>query len=70
MLTININSNKGSCTSLTSMSQNLNCASKIDIAPLSTQGPDLQVSPRTPGAGKDYILEVAPDFDAPMDLGV
>lgn len=69
MPTINVNSNKGTCVSFTSMSQNLNGASKIDIAQVSTQGPDLPLSYRTPGAGKGLVLEVAPDFDAPLEFG-
>ncbi len=65
-----INVNKGVCVSFTSMSQNLNGTSKIDMAEVSTQGPDLSLSYRTPGAGKELVLEVAPDFDAPMEFGV
>ena len=52
---------------LVSLSQNLNVASKIDMVPIETQSPSLL--PRIPGAGKDLILEVAPDFDAPLELG-
>lgn len=25
--------------------------------------------PRIPGSGKEHILQVSPDFDAPLDLG-
>jgi hypothetical protein len=58
-------SNEVPCVSL---SQNLNTASKIDIVVLTTQPPGL-ILPRIPGSGKEYIVEVAPDFDAPLELG-
>jgi hypothetical protein len=51
-----------------SLSQNLTPASKVDLVVLTTQDPVLLL-PRIPGSGKEYIVEVAPDFDAPLDLG-
>jgi hypothetical protein len=52
---------------LVSLSQNLNVTSKIDMVQIETQSPSLL--PRIPGSGKDLILEVARDFDAPLELG-
>jgi hypothetical protein len=54
---------------LTSTSQNCNPASKIDMVFLSTQNPDLFTQPMVPGAGKEYIVQVAPDFDDTLDFG-
>lgn len=58
-------SNESPCVSL---NQNLTTASKIDILLVTTQNPVLQL-PRIPGSGKEYIVEVAADFDAPFELG-
>jgi len=55
--------------SLTSLSQNLNTASKIDIVLPTSQNQDSTNLPRMPGAGKEQILHVSPDFDAALDLG-
>lgn len=65
---ININSG-GLFWSLTSVSQNVNTASKIDLVVPSSQNPDPFTLPRVPGTGKDFIVNVAPDFDAPIDFG-
>lgn len=54
---------------LTSTSQNCNTASKIDMVFLSTQTPDLFTHPMVPGAGKEYIVQVAPDFDDTLEFG-
>ena len=54
--------------SLTSLSQNLNTASKIDMVIPTTQTPDLLTAPRIPGSGKDYIVQVAHDFDATFEF--
>lgn len=54
---------------LTSTSQNLNAASKIDMVIPTTQEPDVFTSPMVPGFGKDYVIEVAPDFDEPFEFG-
>jgi hypothetical protein len=54
---------------LTSTSQNCNTASKIDLVPMATQYPDLFTQPMVPGAGKEYIVQVAPDFDDSLDFG-
>lgn len=54
---------------LTSTSQNCNAASKIDLVYLPTQSPDIFTQPMIPGAGKEYVVEVAPDFDDTLDLG-
>jgi hypothetical protein len=61
--------NSGIYGPLTSTSQNCNAASKIDIVSLQTQIPDLFTQPMVPGAGKQYIVQVAPDFDETLDLG-
>ncbi len=66
-ITINLN-NEGPFISLTSLSQNFNTASKIDIVLPTSQTQDLQL-PRIPGLGKEYIVHVAPDFDAPVEFG-
>jgi hypothetical protein len=55
--------------SVTSLSQNLNTASKIDMVFPTTQQPDVLTAPRTPGSGKEYIVHVAPDFDATYEFG-
>lgn len=68
MSNFTVDLNQGPCVSLTSLSQNLNAASKIDIVWLTTQVLDSSALPRIPGAGKDYVLQVAPDFDAPLDF--
>ena len=68
MQNFTVDVNQGLCTPLTSLSQNLNAASKIDIVLLTTQFVDAQMFSRIPGAGKEYIVQVAPDFDEPMDL--
>jgi hypothetical protein len=54
---------------LISTSQNCNTASKIDLVPLPTQSPDLFTHPMVPGAGKEFVVEVAPDFDDTLDFG-
>ena len=54
---------------LTSTSQNSNAASKIDIVFLPTQLPDLFTQPMVPGAGKEYIVQVSPDFDETIEFG-
>jgi hypothetical protein len=61
--------NSGSYGPLTSTSQNCNAASKIDLVPMSTQGPDVFTQPMVPGAGKGYIVHVASDFDDTLDFG-
>lgn len=61
--------NSGLFVSLTSLSQNWNAASKIDMVIPTTQIPDFLTLPRMPGTAKDYIVYVAPDFDAPLELG-
>jgi hypothetical protein len=63
---VNITMNEGQFASLTSTSQNPNAASKIDMVSLYTQTNPLP--PRVPGLGAEYILHVAPDFDASLDL--
>jgi hypothetical protein len=61
--------NSGQYGPLTSTSQNCNAASKVDIVLLSTQIPDLFTQPMVPGAGKEYVVQVAPDFDDTFDFG-
>jgi hypothetical protein len=63
-----MNFGEGLFVSLTSTSQYQNASSKTDIVLLSTQAQVLPTTPRIPGLGKDYIVHVAPDFDAPLDL--
>ncbi len=67
-LNMNINS-AGLFWSLTSVSQNVNAASKIDLVLPSTQNPDPFTLPRIAGTGKEFIVHVSPDFDAPFDFG-
>jgi hypothetical protein len=61
--------NSGFYGPLTSTSQNCNAASKVDIVFLPTQGLDLFTHPMVPGAGKEYIVQVAPDFDDTLEFG-
>jgi hypothetical protein len=63
-----MNIGQGAFVSLTSTSQWLNAASKSDIVFLTTQPGILPPAPRIPGLGKEYILGVAPDFDASLEL--
>ena len=58
--------NTWSSVALTSLTQEFNAASKIDMVVLSTQ--EFRPQPRVPGSGRREILEVAPDFDAPLDV--
>jgi hypothetical protein len=51
-----------------SLTQNLNVASKTDMVLLSTQSPPPEL-PRIPGSGREHIVQIAPDFDAPLDFG-
>jgi hypothetical protein len=67
-LNVNID-NMGLFVSVTSLSQNRNAASKIDMVFPTTQNPDVLTLPRIPGSGKEYIVRVAPDFDAPFEFG-
>jgi hypothetical protein len=64
-LNMNMNGNQG--TSITSMSQILNVASKVDMVELTSQDPALL--PRIPGVGKNYVLQIAPDFDDALEIG-
>ena len=64
---LNMNMNGIMLGPITSMSQVLNGASKIDLVELSSQGPF--VLPRIPGAGRDHIVYVAPDFDDALEFG-
>jgi hypothetical protein len=65
---VNITMNEGQFVSLTSTSQNSNAASKTDMVLVSTQANPLPPSPRVPGLGAGYVLDVAPDFDESLDL--
>ena len=67
-LNVNID-NTGLFVSLTSLSQNWNAASKVDMVFPTTQSPDMLTLPRIPGSGKEYIVHVASDFDAPFEFG-
>ena len=70
MPNINMNiSNAGLVVSLTSLSQILNTASNIDIVLPTTQYQGLPEAPRIPGFGKEHILYIAPDFNAPVEFG-
>jgi hypothetical protein len=60
--------NTGADSVCVSLSQILNAASKIDIVLSDTQSVAQQFT-RMPGSGKEYILDVAPDFDAPLQIG-
>ena len=53
---------------LMSLTQNWNGASKIDIVPITTQEPSLQYPTRIPGSGKEHLIQIAPDFDAPFEF--
>jgi hypothetical protein len=64
---INLN-NQGLFVSLASLSQNANTASKIDMVIPTTQYQALPPALRIPGAGKDYVLQVAPDFDDSLEF--
>lgn len=68
MLTITKNVSEGLLVSLTSTSQNLNAASKIDMVLSTTQVQSLPPAPRIPGLGEEYVAYVAPDFDDSLDL--
>ncbi len=68
MLNITMDINGATLGSLTSTTQNLNAASKIDMVVVSTQHPVTTPLPRIPGFGAADILHVAPDFDASLDL--
>jgi len=63
-----MNMNGNMFASITSMSQILNAASKVDLVEMSSQLPP--VLPRIPGAGKDHIVYVAPNFDDTMEFNV
>jgi hypothetical protein len=65
-LNMNVNDEGLFFVSLTSLSQNLNMASKIDLVIPTTQS--LPPLPRTAVGAKDYILHVAPDFDATFEF--
>jgi hypothetical protein len=54
--------------SMTSTSQILSAASKIDLVHISGQNPALL--PRVPGTGKQYVVQIAPDFDDTLEMGI
>ncbi|MGC9199547.1 MAG: hypothetical protein ACP5E5_11525 [Acidobacteriaceae bacterium] len=60
--------NGNAFVSLTSTSQILNPASKIDLVRISGQEPAF--FPRVPGTGREYVLRVAPDFNDSLEMGI
>lgn len=64
-----LSNNSTACGPLTSTSQNCNATSKIDIVFPSTQIPDVFTQPMVPGAGKEFVLNVAADFDDTYEFG-
>ena len=68
MMNISMNAAEGLFVSLTSTSQNLNVASKTDLVRVTTQDQVLTPLPRIPGLGEQYVVYVAPDFDASLEL--
>lgn len=55
--------------SQTSLSQTRNAASKVDIAFPTSQSLDIFTLPLVPGLGKEYVIEVSPDFDNTFEFG-
>lgn len=64
----NLSMNGNVFVSLTSTSQILNPASKVDLVYISAQNPALL--PRVPGTGKEYVVQVAPDFNDTLEMGI
>ncbi len=64
---LNMNMNLSEYGPITSTSQIVNVASKIDLVPV--LGQSLYMFPRISGAGKDLIQYVAHDFDDTMEFG-
>jgi hypothetical protein len=54
--------------SITSTSQILGSTSKVDMVQIYGQNPALL--PRVPGTGKEYVLQIAPDFDDTIEMGI
>lgn len=70
MISANLNTNFNGLmfVSVTSTSQILNASSKIDLVQPSSQ--NAPVLPRVPGTGKEYVLQIAPDFDDALEIGL
>jgi hypothetical protein len=64
----NMSMNGNAFASLTSTSQILNPASKVDLVHISSQNPALL--PRVPGTGKEYVIQIAPDFNDSLEMGI
>lgn len=62
----NLNINGNAVASVTSMSQILSAASKVDLAQFPSQPLDLL--PRVAGTGKEQLLQIAPDFDDSLEM--
>lgn len=65
---LNMNLNGAMFGSITSTSQVLNTYSKLDLVEISSQMPPPLV--RVPGAGKDQIVQVSPDFDDTLEFNL
>ena len=65
---LNMNMNGSALGSITSTTQVWNAASKVDLVELSSQSS--YAIPRIPGVGGEYIVQVTPDFDDTLEMGI